>query len=242
MKKLLLLGIAMMPLSVIHSIQAQALIVECANCSTLEEELISDGRQAEQLATQLQQRATQLQQYQTQLTNLVALPSSIWTQVQADIASVRNLANAASLLTGNSGSILTRLQSAQGYASQASFLPSNIGQQFTMWQNTIANANNSLGRALATQQAQEQTYATQQAAMNAQSQNAVGQLQAIQAGNQLASLTATQLNQMQTTLTAAAQAQATRDIAAADRTASEDAATLKFLQAQQLPTTGGVRY
>ena len=63
-------------------------------------------------------------------------------------------------------------------------------------------------------------------------------MQAIQAGNELASLTSTQLNQVQATLTAAAQEQATRDIVNADREAAEDQAFLRFSQSQPVPTTG----
>jgi P-type conjugative transfer protein TrbJ len=238
MKSLFLAGVAALPLLLIQAPAADALIVECANCSTIQEELVSDAKQAQQYVTQLQQYQTQLQQYANMVQNTVALPQSIWTQVQSDIMQVRNLTNAASLLTGNSGSILTRLQSAQGYANQASFLPQNIGSQFTMWQQTMGNASNSLGRTLGVQQGQEQNYTALQAAINQHSQSATGQMQAIQAGNELASLTSTQLNQIQTTLTAAAQEQATRDDVLADRQAAEDAATLQFSQYQAVPTTG----
>jgi len=49
----------------------------------------------------------------------LALPQQLWGQVQSDIMQVRNLSNPASLLSGNAGSILTRLQSASAYANQA---------------------------------------------------------------------------------------------------------------------------
>jgi P-type conjugative transfer protein TrbJ len=242
MKKLILLGIGAIPLSMVHSTPSDALIVECANCSDLAEQLLSDAKQAQQYVTQLQQYQTQLQQYQNMLQNTVTLPMSLWSQVQNDIMQVRNLTNAASLLTGNSGSILSRLQSAQGYASQASFLPQNIGSQFTMWQQTLGNASNSLGRTLGVQQGQEQNYSSLQAAINQHSQTATGQMQAIQAGNELASLTSTQLNQIQTTLTSAAQEQATRDDVQADRQALADAYTAQFLSAPYASLTGYPAY
>jgi len=233
MKRLLLVfALLLTPL------RSEAVIVECANCSQWQEQLLSDARQAQQYATQLQQKATQLQSLQAQLTNMTALPMSLWSQVQGDIMQVRNLANASSLLTGNSGSIIARLQSAQGYANQASFLPENIGDQFRMWQNTLGNASNSLGRTLGVQQGQEQNYAALQAAINQHSQSAVGQMQAIQAGNELASLTSTQLNQMQVTLTAIGQNQATHNIVADDRQAAEDAAMQKLVAVTPVQTTG----
>lgn len=243
MKRALLATVAALPLLLIQPTPSDAVIVECDNCSSLAQEATNLAKQAQQYATQLQQWQTQLNQYQNMITNTTALPMSIWTTVSSDINQVRNLANAASLLTSNSGSILTRLQSAQGVYNQASFLPANIGNQMQGWSQTLGNSANALGRTLAMQQSQQTKYATQQSSIQSQSQAAVGQLQAIQAGNQLAAMTSTQLNQVQTTLTAAATEQATRDIVAADRTAAEDAAELQFFQSgTQLSTTGGVKY
>ena len=241
MKRALLAAVAALPL-LFGAHRSKALIVECANCSDLVDQATQLADQAKQLAQQVQSYQLQFQQWQNMITNTTALPMSIWTTVTSDLNQVRNLANAASLLTGNSGSILTRLQSSQGVYNQASFLPSNIGNQYQMWSQTLGNSANALGRTLGVQQGQQSNYASQQAAIQAQSQSAVGQLQAIQAGNQLAAMTSTQLNQVQATLTAAAQEQATRDIVAADRTAAEDAAELAFSQYQPLPITGGAHY
>jgi type IV secretion system protein TrbJ len=242
MRKFLIAGVATVCLLFLAPVRSNALIVECANCSSIQEQLVSDAKQATQLATQLQQRATQLQQYQAQLTNMVTLPQSLWSQVQSDIMQVRNITNAASLLTGNSGTIISRLQSAQSTAGQALYLPANIGQQYTMWQQTLATASNSLGRTLGVQQGQEQNYAALQATINAHSQSAVGQMQAIQAGNELASLTSTQLNQIQTTLTAAAQQQATANIVTADRLRVEDNSMQQMLTPTAIPLTGYTGY
>ena len=109
--------------------------------------------------TQLQQYTTQLQQYANMVTNTVALPQELWGNVQSDIMQVRNLSNAASLLSGNAGSIVTRLQSASGYASQAASL-GNIANQFTTWQQTIGNNVSTLGRTLGIQQNQQANDAT----------------------------------------------------------------------------------
>jgi P-type conjugative transfer protein TrbJ len=241
MKRLLLIGVAALPLSLTQPARSYAVIVECANCSDLADQLIADAKQAQQYATQLQQYQTQLQQYANMVQNTVQLPMQVWSTVTNDINSVRSIANAASLLTGNSGSILTRLQSAQGYAGSAATIPTQIGSQFTMWQQTLGNASNSLGRTLGLQQGQESTYAAQQAQI--QAMNPTGQLQAIQQTNQLAALTSTQLNQLQATITAAAQDTATRGIVADERTAAQDQATQNFFTpAAPLPTTGYAAY
>ncbi len=216
----------------------RAVIVECANCSSIVEQLISDARQAQQYATQVSSLQTELRQYASMVQNSIAIPQSIWAGVQGDIMQVRSLANAASLLTGNSGSMITRLQSAAGYANQASFLPSGLGSQFTMWQQTLGNASSSLGRTLGVQQGQEQNYTAVQAAIQAHSQTAAGQMQAIQAGNELAALTNTQLQQVQTTLVSMAQEQAAHDVVQDERDAIADAYTVQFFARPDLPLTG----
>jgi type IV secretion system protein TrbJ len=221
---------------------SQAVIVTCANCSDLFTQLIEKEQQAQGLMTQAQQLKTELNQAQMMLQNTVALPQSIWANVQGDIMQVRNLANAASLLTGGSGTILQRLQQAGAYANSATFLPQNIGAQFTQWQTTFANADNSLARTLGVQQGQEQNYTALQAAIQAHSQTATGQMQAIQAGNESLGLINTQLQQVQTTLVAAAQETATRDEIAADRQAAADAQLQQFLAPPPLTTTGWPRY
>src|SRR6202008_2265208 len=106
-----------------HWCPAQAqLAVQCENCSTIWNQLLEYGKQVQQLATQLQSYETQLQQYANMVTNTLALPQQLRGQVESDIMQVRNLSNAASLLSGNAGSIVTRLQSATAYTNQVANL------------------------------------------------------------------------------------------------------------------------
>lgn len=220
--------------------QAQ-LAVHCVNCSTMWTQLGEYAKQAQQLATQLQQYQTQLEQYANMVTNTVALPQQVWGNVQSDIMQVQSLSNAASLLSGNAGSIVARLQSAEGYTNEATSL-GNIAGQFTTWQRTIGNNINTLGRTLGLQQSQETDNAALLKTLAAQSQNAQGQMQAIQAGNELAHANAVQLQEIEATLTATAQMQATGLAVDADRRASERAAMLHFSTLQPIRTTGYPQY
>lgn len=195
------------------------------------------AQQAQQLQQQAQAYATQLRQYANMVQNTVALPYQVWNTVQGDIMQVRNLSNAAALLSGNSGSMVQRLSSAAGYASQAASI-GNIAGQFTTWQQTIGNNVDTLGRTLGLQQGQQQTNAALIEQMQAQSATATGQLQVLQAGNELAGATANQLIQIQATLAATAQLQAGNAAVAADRQASRDAAMLHAIQAPRPPVTG----
>lgn len=217
------------------------LAVTCVNCSTIWNQLLEYGKQVQQLATQLQSYQTQLQQYANMVTNTLALPQQLWSQVQGDIMQVRNLSNAASLLSGNAGSIVTRLQSASAYANQAASL-GNIAGQLTTWQQTIGNSVGTLGKTLGLQQNQQASDAALLASLEQHSQSAQGQMQAMQAGNELAHATAVQLQQIQATLAVTAQMRATEMAVDADRRASQDAAMLHFSTPVPVPTSGYRQY
>lgn len=195
------------------------------------------AQQAQQLQQQAQSYAVQLRQYANLVQNTVALPYQVWNTAQSDIMQVRALSNAASVLSGNAGSMTARLSSAAGYANQAASL-GNIAGQFTMWQQAIGNNVSTLGRTLGLQQSQQQTDAALIEQIQRQSDSATGQMQALQAGNALAGATANQLMQIQATLAATAQLQANGMVVDADRRALQDAAMQRFLGAQVPPTTG----
>jgi P-type conjugative transfer protein TrbJ len=200
-------------------------------------QLLQYAKEAQSMATQLQQYQTQLEQYANMVTNTVALPQEIWGTVQSDIMQVQALSNAASLLSGNSGSMISRLQSASAYANQVASL-GNIAGQVSTWQQTIGNNLSTIRRTLGLQQSQQQNQAAILQALQQHSQSAQGQMQAIQAGNELAGANAAQLAQIQATLTATAQMQASDAAVAADRRATEDAAMLHFAQPPSVATTG----
>ncbi|MDQ2802346.1 MAG: hypothetical protein M3Y41_06565 [Pseudomonadota bacterium] len=193
--------------------------------------------QASQLQQQVEGYALQLRQYANMVTNTVALPQQAWSTVASDIAQVRNLSNAASLLSGNSGTMLTRLNSAAGYAH----VP-DISTQLVQYQQTIGNNIDVLGRTLGLQQAQQRDNATLVQAIQQHGATATGQLQVLQAGVEMAGANASQLAQIQATLSATAQMMAENDVVAADRRALNDAALQGFLAAPAPPTTGYARW
>ncbi|HVX58052.1 MAG TPA: P-type conjugative transfer protein TrbJ [Candidatus Saccharimonadales bacterium] len=211
--------------------------VACVNCATMWTQTLQYAKEAESVLTQLQQYQTQLQQYANMVTNTVALPQEAWSTVQSDIMRVQALSNAASLLSGNSGSLISRLQGASSYANQIGSL-SSIGDQFTTYQQAIGNNLSTMGRQLGLQQGMESNNATLLTSLQQHSQSAQGQMQAIQAGNELAHAQATQLMQIQATLSTTAQMQATQMAVSADRQGLNDAAITHFNSPSPVPTTG----
>jgi type IV secretion system protein TrbJ len=213
----------------------------CVNCSTMVTQLLQYAKDAQSMATQLQQHQTQLQQYTNMVTNTVAIPQEMWSTVQGDIMRVQALSNAASLLSGNSGSLISRLQNASAYANQAGNL-TNIPGQITSYQQTIGNNLSTMGKTLGLQQGQEASNAALLASLQQHSQSATGQMQAIQAGNELAHQQATQLLQIQATLSSTAQMQATQMAVNADRRATNDAAMQHFNSAPAVTVTPGTQW
>jgi P-type conjugative transfer protein TrbJ len=225
-----------------HEVAAQLPVIDTAGNAQWVQQTLTQiktlAQQAQSYATQIQQYQTQLQQYANMVTNTLALPQEVWSTVQSDIMRVQALSNAASLLSGNSGSLISRLQSASAYASQVGSL-ANIPAQITGYEQTIGNNLSTMGKALGMQQGMEANNAALLTTLQQHSQSATGQMQAIQAGNELAQAQATQLMQIQATLSATAQMQATQMAVDADRKATNDAALLQFNSGPTVTPTQG---
>ena len=98
------------------------------------------SKQVQQTATQLQSCVTQTAVL-NQIENTIALPMQVWGTVRGDMW-VQSLSNVGSLFSGNSGSILTRLNSLNGlssYGSMVSSMPTSMSNQFSMWRETVGN-------------------------------------------------------------------------------------------------------
>lgn len=228
-----------------HPVSAQIPVTDVAGNAQWIQQTLTQIRtlaqQAQSYGTQLQQYQTQLQQYSNMVTNTAALPQEAWSTVQSDIMRVQALSNAASLLSGNSGSLISRLQNASAYANHVGSL-SNIPGQITGYQQTIGNNLRTMGKTLGMQQGIESDNAALLATLQQHSQSAAGQMQAIQAGNELAHAQATQLMQIQATLSTTAQMQATQMAVDADRKASEEAAMMQFNSGTKISATPGAAW
>jgi type IV secretion system protein TrbJ len=219
--------------------------IECENCSTIVQQLLDSAQQAKTYLVEFQQLQTQLEQYASMVRNSIAIPMEMFSQVQSDLAQVQQLSNAASLLTGNSGSIISRLSSVGSFGGELSSVGTNLGnlpQQFSMWQTTLGNSAKQLGTALGLQQSQLTNNAAIMQAVQQHSQTAAGQLQAIQAGNEMAAANGAVMNQMAETMIALSQHITTTDVVAADRQSSEDAAMLHFSTWTDESITGGKKW
>jgi P-type conjugative transfer protein TrbJ len=220
---------------------AAAQTVECVNCSTIYDQVVELGKQAQQYATQLSQYGTELREYANMVQNTVALPVMLWSQAQSDILQVQSIMNAVGMLGGNAGSFTQQLGQIGSFTNQITSLAA-MQSQYQIWATVTQKDTAALQAALGLQETQRINDTVLLSGIDLHSQTAMGQMQAIQAGNEFASLGVKQMQSMQQIL--AAQARVVQDQAtvAADRQAAEDQAVSQFLSNPDLPTSGGQGY
>jgi P-type conjugative transfer protein TrbJ len=225
----LMSGSTVASVAVIPPVKAALFGVCTGVCADMWEQLVQIANQIKKYATQVMQYYTEVQTYINTAFAVVSLPSQVFSGVLGDISLVRGLASAASLLTGNAGSIISRLEAAGGYLGTLAMSPTMVTNQFTMWSNTLGNAADKLGHLLDTSGNDNLATAGKQASAEVASTTALGTTAAVQAGNQLISLTASTLQQVHQAITGFAQEVASRDVTLAERQAMEDSANQEFL-------------
>ncbi len=140
---------------------------------------------------QIQQLAQQLQYMQAQMQNLTAAPQQIWGQAQQDLSQLTQLVSQSQGLAYTAGNLSQQFQQEYpGFTAGA-----NFGQQYGDW---ITKSLGGLSTAMqvAGLQTNQGQFATEQAALQSirnMSAGSPGALQAVQAGNMIASNMADQL-------------------------------------------------
>src|SRR5262249_23231103 len=148
--------------------------------------------------------------------NTVALPMQVWNTAQGDIMQIRSILNAAQILGGNAASFTQRLARLGMYANQLSSLTS-MTNQYQNWANIAGQHVTHLQKALGLSETQRASDTQMAQVLEQQSQNAVGQMQALQAGNRIATLGVAQLEKLQAMIQAELQMQLDHETVAADR-------------------------
>lgn len=221
--------------------EAHALAFVCANCSTIVQQMLEYGQQVYSVGVQVQQYRTQLLQWSNMIQNTIRLPMNIWNDVANDIVRLRNLANIGSLLRGPGGGILGMLSSFDSAASEALSVADMVNK-YNAWGQVAGQNITTMQQAMGLAGDQMTSDAMLLSAIQAQSDNATGQVQVLQAANEMASLTFSNIQGMHTTLMAHAQQVAAYDAAQSQRQAMQDQATIRFLSSPPAPMTGGTRY
>ena len=223
-----LLGVAL--LSQQGRVQAQYVVTDPLNTVqasiTAGSHVMSYAEQVTQYAKQVQQYETQLQQYQTQMQNLQSLGTFKWADAST---SLNQLVGTVNGTTGAYNNFLTQYQTQAQWNQHpptfASYQQSTTNASATEIASYAATVQN-----LSTQNADMTRDANALSKMTASAQGTTGQLQALQAGMQLASAQVAQLQQLRALLVHLADTTTARNASLANKEAAEAAATQKGLQ------------
>lgn len=201
---------------------------------------ISAQQAVKQTAQQLQQYQTQLQQLQNQLQNTVNPESFVWEDANATINQILATQDTIERYKAQAGSMdayLQQFSDTQHYQTSSCIgtggcTSTQLGQlesNQTMGSDAQKTANDAMFKHLDAQQAQLRSDATTLASLQQNAQSSTGQMQALQAANQLASHQAAQLMQLRGLLMAQQTAEATRTQMLIDKEAKEQAAHRAFI-------------
>lgn len=201
---------------------------------------ISAVNNVQAVAKQIEQYKTQLQQYENMLQNTVAPVAYIWDQANSTINKLlqaQDTLNYYKNQTGSLDSYLKRYQDINYYRSSPCF-NSNVSctaEEIAALRNADKNnsearkkANDAVFKALDQQQESLQNDANRLVNLQSQASGAKGQMEAIQAANQLASAQTNQLLQIRSLLVAQQNAAVTLAQAQADKEAQQAAASEAF--------------
>ena len=211
-------------------VQAQYVVTDPMNTVqatiTAGSHVMSYAEQMTQYAKQVQQYETQLQQYQAQLQNLQALGTFKWSDASTSLNQLVGTVNGS---TGAYNAFLNQFQTQtlwnQHPPTPATYRQSTSGASSTEIASYAATVQN-----LATQNTNMAHDATALSKMTASAQGAAGELQALQAGMQLASAQVAQLQQLRALLVHLADTTTARNASLANREAAEAAATQQGMQ------------
>ena len=202
---------------------------------------ISAVNNVQAVAKQIQQYQTQLQQYENMLKNTVAPAAYIWDQANSTINKLLQAQDTLNYYKNQAGSLdsyLKRYQDVNYYRSSPCF-NSNVEcttDEISALRKAEQNSSEARKKALDEQQETLQSDADNLADLQTQATSAQGQMEAIQAANQLASAQTNQLLQIRSLLVSQQNAAATMAQAQADKEAQQIVADEKALAGENTPS------
>ena len=223
---------------------APAYAIYCSNCSTFYQQMYE---YAEAVNTQLntaQQLQTQIQQYQNLVTQGLSLPNSMFGSIAADLQSVVNIYTKSQALgrqiQNMDSQFNTQFPGFESYLNQAAnsaAVPAR--DRYQKWseqgRDNVKTAMEAANLNTGTFESED----AQLARMVSRSQSAAGRMQAIQAGNEIASQNVQQLQKLRDLVATQINMQGNYMAQQGDRTAASEAAEQQFEARKN--TRGGVK-
>lgn len=213
--------------------------IPVADGLNLSQTTVTAVNQVAQVTKQIEQYKTQLQQYENMLQNTVAPAAYVWSEVNGVISKVVSAQQTLDYYKNQSGSIdsyLSKYENVNYYRNSPCFQSSGCSESDRAALDTrradtsdaVKRANADVVKTVDQQQQTLNTDAQNLQKLQSQATTATGQMQALQAANQLAAAQGNQLLQIRGMLLAQNQAAATLAQQQADRQAQQDAAATKL--------------
>lgn len=171
------------------------------------ENVLTAARSLEQINNQIESLQNEAQMLFNQARNLASLPHSSLQQLQQNVQRTQQLLTQAQNIAFEVGQVNQAFQQIYGSVSLSATEQQLVEGARSRWENTVGGLHDAL-RVQAGVVGNIDANRTEMSALVGQSQNAVGALQATQAGNQLLALQSQQLSDLIAVISANGRAEA----------------------------------
>lgn len=217
----------------IYTAPSPAYAIYCANCSTFYQQMFEYAEQVNTALNTAEQLQTQIQQYQNMVTQGTGLPNSMFGSIAADLKSVVNIYQRSQALGRQIENMDAQFNAAfpgfESYLQQvANSEETPMRDRYKEWSE---QGRNNAKTAMEAANLNTSTFQSEDALLNrmvARSQSAVGRMQAIQAGNEIASQNVQQLQKLRDLVATQINMQGNYMAQQGDRKAASEATEQQF--------------
>lgn len=229
---------------VLYITPAPAYAIYCSNCSTFYQQMFEYAEQVNTALNTAEQLQTQIQQYQNMVTQGTGLPDSMFGSIASDLKSVVNIYNRSQALGRQVQNMDSQFNTVfpgyEYYLNQAANSAEVTAQD--RYQKWSQQGRDNVKTAMEATNLNTSTFESENAQLDrmvARSQSAIGRMQAIQAGNEIASQNVQQLQKLRDLLSTQINMQGNYMAQQGDRKAASEAAEQQFEARKN--TRGGVK-
>lgn len=226
---------------------APAYAIYCSNCSTFYQQMFEYAEQVNTALNTAEQLQTQIQQYQNMVTQGTGLSNSMFGSIAADLKSVANIYNRSQALSRQIQNMDSQFNTVfpgfEYYLKQAANSAEvPVQDRYQKWSQ---QSRDNVKTAMEATNLNTSTFESEDAQLDrmvARSQSAVGRMQAIQAiqaGNEIASQNVQQLQKLRDLLATQINMQGNYTAQQGDRKAASEATEQQFEARKN--TRGGVK-
>lgn len=223
---------------------APAYAIYCSNCSTFYQQIFEYAEAVNTALNTAEQLQTQMQQYQSMITQGTGLPDSMFGSIAADLKNVMNVYDRSQALGRQIQNIDSQFNTAfpgfNSYLNQAANSAESPTQD--RYQTWSEQGRDNVKAALEAANLNTSTFESEGEQLDrimTRSQTAVGRMQALQAGNEIASQSVQQLQKLRDLVATQINMQGNYLAQQGDRTAASEATEQQFEARKN--TRGGVK-